>query len=209
VTRVLERVRDFVNRRRRWYYRDNRFSSRRRMADSHAPILAVARRVLGERGGAVLDLGCGNGALLAALCDRVPAVVPFGVDRATGHVAHARRLLPRHASNFREGDLFDAPTLFPGRRFAAVLLAPKRLLERGQGGSLALLRWTFRQCDRVIVYAYGKSAATHGGVAGPARVAGLQVFEGEAGARAAIAVSFRDGPPPADFPPGSHDPWSS
>src|SRR5262249_55218267 len=77
-----------------WYQEDNKFRTRRRMDHAHRPIVALACRTLRGRGGDVIDLGCGNGALLAKIHALEPAATPFGVERDPLRVAHARVLLP-------------------------------------------------------------------------------------------------------------------
>ena len=84
----------FVNA--QWYAADNGFSTVAAMDGSHEPILKTANLVLGENPGMVLDLGCGNGALLKKLLDANPSIVPFGIDRNVGRIAtSAREVLPR------------------------------------------------------------------------------------------------------------------
>ena len=49
-----------------WYASDNGFSSEDAMDAAHAPVVGAAVTALAGTGGDVLDLGCGNGALLAS-----------------------------------------------------------------------------------------------------------------------------------------------
>ena len=88
-----------------WYATDNGFSTVAAMDGSHEPILMTANPVLAENSGMVLDLGCGNGALLKKLLDASPSIVPFGIDVEAGRIAHASELLPRFADNFVAGNL--------------------------------------------------------------------------------------------------------
>ena len=64
--------------------------------------LAVDRLVPGAT---VIDLGCGTGAISAAVAARVPDAEVWAVDIDPAAVACARRNLP--AQRVREGDLFD------------------------------------------------------------------------------------------------------
>ncbi|WP_370247835.1 putative protein N(5)-glutamine methyltransferase [Nocardioides sp.] len=74
-------------------------------------------------GGAVLDLCCGSGALLAALRRRRPDVVGLAADLDPDAVAVARRNLP--GVPVWEGDLFDAvPSRWHGRLDVVVANAP-------------------------------------------------------------------------------------
>jgi len=61
-----------------WYYADNGFSSREDMERGHEPILRLAAETISQTGGNVLDLGCGNGALLKMLCHFNHKIVPWG-----------------------------------------------------------------------------------------------------------------------------------
>jgi hypothetical protein len=116
-----------------WYATDNGFRSVPDMDSAHAPIVALAASTLGAAGGAVLDLGCGNGALLAKV-QAVTGAVPFGIDRDSDRIAHAHELLPRFAENFRVGDLGENDALWDeGRRYALALVMPGRLIEAQAG----------------------------------------------------------------------------
>jgi release factor glutamine methyltransferase len=68
-------------------------------------------------GDTVLDLGCGTGALVGALTDRVPGLVVHAVDLLPAATACARVNLP--GAHVHTGDLFDAVPA--GLRFDAVL----------------------------------------------------------------------------------------
>ena len=113
-----------------WYATDNGFPSIAAMNDAHRPVVEAAASALGRRGGNVLDLGCGNGALLEKLTAAAPGVVPFGIDFERARIEHARALHPDTAEHFVVGDLFDHHDLWsdPGR-FALALVMPGRLLE--------------------------------------------------------------------------------
>ena len=80
--------------------------------------------------GAVLDLGCGNGALLERLCERCPGITPVGLERDPERAAHAPELSPGLAGAVVVGDLLQTEAIWQeGRRYAMPLLMPGRLVE--------------------------------------------------------------------------------
>jgi hypothetical protein len=131
---------------------------------------------LGQGGGNVVDLGCGNGALLERLAAAAPGVVPFGVDVDPERIEHARQLHPVHGANFVSGDMFDEDELWvDGRRYALALLMPGRLLETDEQRAGVLRDRIRRTCDQVLVYAYGDWLTRAGNLGNLARDAGLTV----------------------------------
>jgi SAM-dependent methyltransferase len=177
-----------------WYATDNGFPSITAMNDAHRPVVEVAAAALGRRGGNVLDLGCGNGALLEKLAAASPGVVPFGIDNDPGRIAHARELHPGSGDRFVVGDLFDDHDLWraPGR-FALGIVMPGRLLEVDPDRAATLLARLRDHCDQVLVYAYGDWLAREGGLAELSRKAGIAV-SAASGHGAAIADSVRPVP---------------
>lgn len=140
----------------RWYATDNGFGSVEAMMRAHQPIVGLVREALGKRAGTVLDLGCGNGALLRQLRQLNGALEVFGIDADAERIAHARQLLPESAANFLCGDIFDLE--LPGAEasvFSVVLLMPGRLVEAGAERATQLLRRLEGRCERLLVYAYG------------------------------------------------------
>jgi release factor glutamine methyltransferase len=74
-------------------------------------------------GDLVVDLGCGTGAIAAAVLSRVPGVEVYAVDVDPDAVACARRNLP--PDRVLEGDLYDAlPPALAGRVAVVVANAP-------------------------------------------------------------------------------------
>ena len=70
----------------------------------------------------IVDLGCGNGALLEAISGVIPGAVRFGIDLAPAQMEMNRRLKP--AIEWLVADLTDPATVFPpdcAGRFSAVL----------------------------------------------------------------------------------------
>ena len=170
-----------------WYHEDNVFRTRQRMDRAHRPIVALACRTLRGRGGDVIDLGCGNGALLAKIHALEPAATPFGVERDPLRVAHARALLPAFADHLFAADLFSHPWLASERRFGLAILSPRRLEEAEPAAAERLLGWLRARCDRLLVYAYGRGRTEFGDLAGFARAVGIELEGGEGDARAALA----------------------
>jgi hypothetical protein len=171
-----------------WYATDNGFSTVAAMQSSHEPILKTANLVLAENSGMVLDLGCGNGALLKKLVEANPSLVPFGIDSDSARIAHARELLPRLGDNFVAGNLFDLESVWPeGRTYALALVMPGRLLEVAPAQAAALRARLRDRCDRILIYAYGDWLTRHGDLKGLAAAAGFKLLAADEGATAAIA----------------------
>ena len=171
-----------------WYAVDNGFAAVEASARAHRPIVEIACAALSGRGGAVLDLGCGNGALLQQIHGRNMAIVPFGIDAVPDRVEHARTLLPQFADHFITGDMFDRNEMWPpDRRYALALLMPGRLLEVGADRAKTLLARLKVHCDQLLVYAYGDWLSRFGGLQGLARKAELSLTDTRPGATAALA----------------------
>lgn len=142
-------------------WNDNGFATEEAMRAAHD----VVRRVVGEAPGHVLDLGCGDGALLASL-----DTSGYGIEMNPGRVIRGRQ---RHPSlSLAAGtveQLFDAGFV----PFDAVLLMPGRLLEMGEA-SAARVRMCLAHHRRVILYAYGDWLARYeDGLVGLAAAAGF------------------------------------
>jgi len=111
-------------------WRDNGFGSRAAMDAAHDAILATLRAVdaaawRGSPQHHVLDLGCGNGALLEKVCALFPGAVPHGVEIDVGR---ARRAYDRLSWGFiRPGNIADL-TLWDGS-YDLALFMPGRLAE--------------------------------------------------------------------------------
>ena len=159
-----------------WYATDNGFPSAAVMAEAHAPIVAAATAVLPPDGGSVLDLGCGNGALLQKIQRVNSAIVPFGLDIDNGRVAHARQLHPTFADNFFTGDLFTYDILWTERRYTVALLMPGRLVEATPAQAAQLRSYLQSHCDHILIYAYGDWLKRYGNLINLAHAAGLMVL---------------------------------
>ena len=77
------------------------------MDSAHQPILNLALGTLPEVGGTVIDLGCGNGALLQKLWTANINIVPSGIELEGDRFAHIVTLLPQFTENFVLGSLFS------------------------------------------------------------------------------------------------------
>lgn len=174
-----------------WYHADNDFPTRARMDWAHSPIVALAARTLGSDAATVLDLGCGNGALLRKVLGLRPRAVPIGIERDAARVEHARGLLPDHRDGLIVGDvLADEPYASLPARIDLALLNPRRILESPASAGAALRHRLRARCARLLVYAYGKGRTEHGDLGGFAAAAGITVAPHDATARAALAVRW-------------------
>jgi SAM-dependent methyltransferase len=131
------------------------------MGLAHEPLLRLARQALAAGGGArgrrlrVLDLGCGNGTLVAKIARLDARVVPAGIDVAAHKIDRARQLLPEFAAEFTVANLFDPRALGPsGPRAYLALLMLGRLIEVRAECARAVLRRLRRRARYLLVYAY-------------------------------------------------------
>lgn len=167
-----------------WYHTDNGFSSTAHMRERHRTVVALAREELGDAHGPVLDLGCGNGALLQSLCLGQPGLEPFGVDVNERALEHARELMPRSGANFVRLNIF-AREVWSARRYLLALISIKRLLEVQSTLREKLLADIRSHCERLLIYQYDNdNPATLGELAGRA---GLKLARVQ-GPVAAVAV---------------------
>jgi ubiquinone/menaquinone biosynthesis C-methylase UbiE len=121
----------------------------------HKPLVALACTALNVEGGNVLDLGCGNGMLLARLCAERGGLIPYGIDINGFALEHARRLVPNFGANFIKGDFFDVG-LWDGdaRHYALTLFMLGRLLEVPKEKAIRFLTRLRKSCSRILVYTY-------------------------------------------------------
>jgi hypothetical protein len=137
-----------------WFHIDNGFSSRVAMDNLHRPIVAAAHQVLATTSGNVLDLGCGNGALLAKIIATRPGLVPYGVDNRGSSLTHAAEVLPTFSANFLNGDLFDCAVWAKDRRYTLAILMAGRLVEVGRPRADRLLSALQESAETVLFYCY-------------------------------------------------------
>jgi hypothetical protein len=160
-----------------WYYVDNGFSSLIGMSLHQAPIVRTVERALFAKRGNVLDLGCGNGALLQKICLRNKELTPFGIDDTPTCIAHAQTMMPACASNFFVGSPPSRPAIFTDRRYALVILSLARLLDAPQARVDDFMSRLMSSADKLLVYVH------HG-----AYVDFIQTLAGRLGLRVAKAV---------------------
>jgi hypothetical protein len=155
-----------------WYASDNGFSTVAAMERAHKPIVDLATKELSGVEGSIIDLGCGNGALLAKVCKAVPGLMPVGVDTDEGRLGHFAELNPGPSGRAIQCDIFDVPAQCAGDRFALALLMAGRLLEVDASRTADLRRWLASNCDRILVYAYGDWLTRYGNLGGLIEQAG-------------------------------------
>jgi SAM-dependent methyltransferase len=137
----------------------NGFPTFRAMDKAHAPIVSQTARVLAGSGGRVVDLGCGNGALLLKILGENSAVEPFGFDRNASGIAIARKLMPAFSANFHVGDIWNE-RLVLSRNYRLSLLSLRRLSEVPIDAATAFLRQLRALSQDILVYSYDNVAAT-------------------------------------------------
>jgi SAM-dependent methyltransferase len=166
---------------------DNGFADLASMDAAHEPIVRLATAVLDGHHGDVLDLGCGNGALLEKIARACPRITPVGVELDPERVARARTLHSGVGSNILAQDMFDVESVWEsGRRYRLALLMPGRLIEADFVRASRLMERLRRHCDRVLVYAYGDWLTRYGDIGTLARTAGLNVESDHPGATVAL-----------------------
>ena len=168
------------------YASDNGFSSAMAMDEAHKPIVDLAHASIGETG-TVLDLGCGNGALLKKICGPRPSLIPFGVDVDETKLDHARQVLPAFAANFIAGSMFHGIPLDDDTVYSLVLLMPGRLLEADDASARQLRSWLVGHFHHLLIYAYGEWLTRYEGLEGLAAKAGLTLVSPHASGAAGLA----------------------
>jgi SAM-dependent methyltransferase len=167
---------------------DNGFATAVEMDRAHEPIVALARETLAGAAGLVLDLGCGDGALLEKIVATNPRLRPAGIDRDPRRIERARTRHPRFADAFWTGDLLDDERPWvPERRYALALVMPGRLLETPAARAAWLRERLHACCDRLLVYGYGDWLARHGDLRELSARAGFEVDGWHPGAPVALA----------------------
>jgi hypothetical protein len=169
---------------------DNGFATEAAMREAHMPIVALASRVLTRHRATVLDLGCGNGALLHAIAAERPDVSVIGVECDPAKAEHARQVLIRLPHAIFTGDIFDDAGAWRSVRPDLILLMPGRLLETTEERATRLRRWLRGVNGSILAYAYGDWVSDREGVDRLCARAGLDTIA-KTGGCAALATIAR------------------
>jgi len=171
-----------------WYYADNGFRSKEDMEFSHQPIVKLASAVLTRTAGVVLDLGCGNGALVNKICSCRADLVPWGVERVAERIAHAKLLAPRFAENFVVSDIFDDCAVWSrDRNFELIILMLGRMTEVPDEWAEELLSRIKGHAKNLLVYAYDDYLRDFGSLEELARQAHVELTDARSGENVAMA----------------------
>jgi SAM-dependent methyltransferase len=133
-------------------WKQNGFSSAEGMERAHQIVAAVALSAIEPhtRIPSVIDLGCGNGALLDRISRERSDMQPIGIDTDRARVlAASQRLTHGH---FTMGDIFE--TAHWNNDYSIALLMPGRLEEVDDLKALAFRKHLSARAAKVIVYAY-------------------------------------------------------
>jgi hypothetical protein len=176
-----------------WQYRDNGFASMQSMGEAHAPVLAAVRSTLSIGVPAsVLDLGCGNGALLKSVLSIRSDSSLYGIDVDAHKIVRARTLQPDNGT-FLIGSMFENDELWrEGQRYGIALVMPGRFLEVDSWDAAWLRARVQRQCDHIVMYAYGEWLVRYGSLEGLVAAAGFDLgLKVEGGSEHAIVLAAR------------------
>jgi len=177
------------------YHRDNGFTSRKGMMSAHQPLVKALIGLERNRCARILDLGCGNGALLESLTRADPTFVPYGVEHNFSHYRHAQIVLDDYREHFFQGDMFDdSPVWSMGEKFDFVLLMPGRLLERTPLETRFLRKKIMRHAKNLVVYAYGDWLSRFGDIinlASACRLQNIRSLHNSSSVGVAIATTGR------------------
>ncbi len=149
-----------------WYSKDNGFVTRAAMNRAHLPLVRAASSLLAANAdpAQVLDLGCGNGALLGKIAATRSGIVPFGIDRRLICISNARQLLPGYCDNLFVGDFFESEDPWPAERhYALVILMIGRLFEVPFENSHALRQRLKTRASFALLYTYDADLLKWGG----------------------------------------------
>jgi len=176
-----------------WWHTDNGFSSSFEMGSAHRPIVNLVLKILGEGGGNVLDIGCGNGALLEKIVDGAPGVVPYGVELDPERIAHWKQVHAKSQGGCWCGDIRELDDVWD-KTYEVAIVMPGRLLEAEPEASARLLDRLARQCQTIVAYAYPDWLATHGSLQRLAHKAGLELLTLDPHAKVSVARVRRKAP---------------
>ena len=139
-------------------YLDNGFSSAESMAASHRIMIDAAVSLLRGQSGRILDLGCGNGRLVAEIASRLPGLTPCGVECVFDRANRGRAPLERAGGRLHVGDIFSQEQpWFDNESYALTILMIGRLLEVSVQRRRALIADIERHSNLLLLYTYGDS----------------------------------------------------
>jgi len=176
------------------YFQDNGFSSRYAMDRAHQPIVDRVRDLLRTDPSPpqdklrVLDLGCGNGALVRKVAELHPGVVPAGIDFSPDKITHARQLQPRFESEFQVSNLFDAEAFDPdgGENYLTILMVG-RLIEVPMSTARQFLERLQARTRHLLVYAYDDYVRQVGPLSAMAARVGVELLDPDPGSSVSLA----------------------
>jgi len=171
-----------------WYASDNGFNTTFEMDKAHKPIVKLTEEIVSSDGGNVLDLGCGNGALLKKIYEVSPDTVPFGIEIEPERVEHAHVLNPEFADNFTLGNLFENELIWSeDRQYTLAILMPGRLLQATPEQAAKLKKRIKDHCDYLLVYAYGDWLTRYDNLSGLVCKVGISLQNLDTNATASLA----------------------
>lgn len=140
-------------------HEDNGFSDLAAMRRRHELIASLVVGALGSSDGpAVLDLGCGNGALLASLRARVPGLRVCGVEYDGGRADRGREAFDLSEDELLVGNILSLEAPWEQvDHYDIVMLAVNRLLEAKESERDWLLANIRRKSSRLLLYTYDGS----------------------------------------------------
>ena len=110
----------------------------------------------------IVDLGCGNGALLYKLNRLRNKLLPYGCDINETAIKHSKIIHSDFYSNFQSADIATYIKVLngtPGIIFDLCLLTPARIKEYDESGRSedadALRYFIKNKCKYVLLYSYG------------------------------------------------------
>jgi len=172
-----------------WYWADNGFSSLEAMNEAHENLLETISSLSLESGSHVIDLGCGNGALLQKILKINPDIVPYGIDLSPKNITHAGILLPDFSENFEAADMFGSSEhVSDDKFFSLAIVMPGRFLETEPKTADRLRNFLQKRCGRILLYAYGDWLEQYGSLSMLAEKAGFYLLDSDPRVKASLAM---------------------
>lgn len=140
-TSMLDGIRDT--------WTDNGFASYGAMRQAHNLVLGTLSHVLLDSG-RILDLGCGNGALLEQITQANPHLIPHGIEMDP---VRARRAKERIGSNITQGNIFEREDII-AKGYQVVFISVNRFREVPSGKADLLLRYLRDHTKYLIICSY-------------------------------------------------------